>query len=197
MRERIVRAAIEAANSVRGLPYPPRLKTPIRFVRTATEADGVESKAHYENAANMAYKAALNDGRYAVEWTIGYSGEPAAEASILRCILGNPFRAVTISPSWQLWNEKTISRIAEAIYDERAFDRMPILADALEEAGCTNADILNHCRQPDEHVRGCWVVDLLLGKGRGHASCISASSRFSLKNSWYGRSGISSKSHRR
>ena len=55
-------------------------------------------------------------------------------------------------------------KFAQAIYDDRDFDRLPILADALEEAGCTNADILAHCRQPGEHVRGCWVVDLLLGK---------------------------------
>jgi hypothetical protein len=50
------------------------------------------------------------------------------------------------------------------IYDERAFNRMPILADALEEAGCTNKDILDHCRSGGEHVRGCWAVDLILGK---------------------------------
>ncbi len=49
--------------------------------------------------------------------------------------------------------------------DHRAFDRLPILADALEEAGCRDADILGHCREPGEHVRGCWVVDLVLGKG--------------------------------
>ena len=51
------------------------------------------------------------------------------------------------------------------MYESRNFARMPTLADALEEAGCTNADILAHCRQPGEHVRGCWVLDLLLGKG--------------------------------
>jgi hypothetical protein len=83
---------------------------------------------------------------------------------ILRDIFGNPFRPITINPAWLSWNEGTIPKIAQAIYDERAFDRMPILADALEEAGCTNADILSHCRQPGEHVRGCWVVDLILGK---------------------------------
>jgi hypothetical protein len=55
-------------------------------------------------------------------------------------------------------------KIARAIYDGRAFERMPILADALEDAGCGDADILRHCREPGEHVRGCWVVDLLLGK---------------------------------
>jgi hypothetical protein len=55
-------------------------------------------------------------------------------------------------------------KITQGIYNDRAFDRLPILADALEDAGCDNADILNHCRQPGEHVRGCWVVDLILGK---------------------------------
>jgi hypothetical protein len=62
------------------------------------------------------------------------------------------------------WLTLTVRQLAQAIYDDRAFDRLPILADALEDAGCDNADILNHCRQPGEHVRGCWVVDLLLGK---------------------------------
>ena len=54
--------------------------------------------------------------------------------------------------------------MAQLIYDDRAFDRLPLLADALEDAGCTDADILAHCRNGGEHVRGCWVVDLLLGK---------------------------------
>jgi hypothetical protein len=71
---------------------------------------------------------------------------------------------VTITPAWAAWNDGTIPKLAQAIYEERAFDRLPILADALEEAGCDNADILAHCRQPGPHVRGCWVVDLLVGK---------------------------------
>jgi hypothetical protein len=54
--------------------------------------------------------------------------------------------------------------MARRIYDERAFHDLPILADALEEAGCTDAEILAHCRSSGEHVRGCWVVDLVLGK---------------------------------
>ena len=62
------------------------------------------------------------------------------------------------------WLTATVRSIAAAIDRDRAFDRLPILADALEEAGCTNADVLLHCRQPGEHVRGCWVVDLVLGK---------------------------------
>ena len=90
--------------------------------------------------------------------------ERREQAGISRDVFGNPFLSVTINPAWLGWNDSTVQKIAQAIYDERAFDRLPILADALEEAGCTNADILGHCRQPGEHVRGCWVVDLLLGK---------------------------------
>jgi len=81
---------------------------------------------------------------------------------LLRDIFGNPFRPVTVDPAWQT---ATVVALAEAIYADRAFDRLPILADALEEAGCLNGDLLNHCRQPGEHVRGCWAVDLLLSKG--------------------------------
>ncbi|MBL8798455.1 MAG: hypothetical protein JNM56_31460 [Planctomycetia bacterium] len=80
---------------------------------------------------------------------------------LLRDIFGNPFRPVAVEPTWLT---STVASLAQAIYDERAFDRLPILADALEDAGCDNADILNHCRQPGEHVRGCWCVDLVLGK---------------------------------
>ncbi len=58
----------------------------------------------------------------------------------------------------------TVAALAQTIYADRAFDRLPILADALEEAGCDNADILTHCRGDGPHVRGCWVVDLILGK---------------------------------
>ena len=82
----------------------------------------------------------------------------------LREIFGNPFRWTLIDPGWLAWNDGTVPKLAHAIYDERAFDRMPILADALEDAGCNDADILRHCREPGEHVRGCWVIDLLLGK---------------------------------
>jgi hypothetical protein len=83
---------------------------------------------------------------------------------VFRCVIGNPFRPAQFDCAWLAWNGGTIPKIAQAIYDDRAFDRMPILADALEEAGCTNADMLDHCRSGGEHVRGCWVVDLLLRK---------------------------------
>jgi hypothetical protein len=84
-----------------------------------------------------------------------------AQCSILRDIFGDPFRPVPVDPSWRSGN---VVSLAEAIYADRAFDRLPILADALEDAGCDQADILEHCRGPGPHVRGCWVVDLILGK---------------------------------
>ena len=82
----------------------------------------------------------------------------------MRDIFGNPFRSASVNPLWLTWNDGTIPNLARALYDDRAFDRLPILGDALEDAGCVNADILAHCRSGGEHVRGCWVVDLLLGK---------------------------------
>jgi hypothetical protein len=102
----------------------------------------------------------------AAELMVEAAGVDGAGAScgLLRDVFGNPFRPATVDPSWLAWNDGTVIKMAQAIYDDRAFDRLPILADALEDAGCTNEDILTHCRQPGEHVRGCWVVDLLLGK---------------------------------
>jgi hypothetical protein len=98
-------------------------------------------------------------------WDQAWRGETAAVhgqlASLMRCVYGNPFRPVTLDPSWLT---ATVTCLAQAIYADRAFDRLPILADALEDAGCTNQDILAHCRSGGEHVRGCWVVDLLLAK---------------------------------
>ncbi len=87
--------------------------------------------------------------------------ELSAICDLLRDIFGNPFRPVVLNPSWLT---STVQLLARGIYDERAFDRMPILADALQDAGCDD-DILNHCRDEKQvHVRGCWVVDLVLGK---------------------------------
>ncbi len=82
-------------------------------------------------------------------------------SDLLRCIFGNPFRPVTADPTWLT---STVVALARGIYDDRAFDRLPILADALQDAGCDNADVLNHCRGAGPHARGCWVVDLVLGK---------------------------------
>jgi hypothetical protein len=85
----------------------------------------------------------------------------AAQVGIVRDIFGNPFRPVPIDPRWRTAD---VLGLAGGIYEERAFDRMPLLADALMDAGCDSDDILAHCRSGGPHVRGCWVVDLVLGK---------------------------------
>jgi hypothetical protein len=87
----------------------------------------------------------------------------AAGASLLRDIF-NPFRSVTIDPVWLTWNDGTVVKMAQTIYDDRRFEDLPIWADALMKAGCQNEDILSHCRNGGPHVRGCWAVDLILGK---------------------------------
>jgi hypothetical protein len=88
----------------------------------------------------------------------------AGACELIRDIAGNPFRLTSVPRLALAWCDWTPLKIAQVIYDDRAFDRLPLLADALEDAGCTDADILSHCRTPGDHVRGCWVVDLLLGK---------------------------------
>jgi hypothetical protein len=87
---------------------------------------------------------------------------------ILRCIFGNPFHPATLDPAWLT---PILTDLATVAYNERAMPsgeldtaRLAVLADALEEVGCTNADILNHLRSLGPHVRGCWAVDLLTGR---------------------------------
>lgn len=114
--------------------------------------------------------------------------EKKSRADLLRCIIGNPFNPFafgchicltvvdaeieecpscgTSLPNWQFMtaNDGLIIKLVQAMYDDNAFDRLPILADALEEVGMTNAAIMEHCRGPGPHARGCCVVDFLLGK---------------------------------
>jgi hypothetical protein len=87
--------------------------------------------------------------------------ELAAQAELMRDIFGNPFREVVFDPAWCT---SDVLAMAQAMYSNRDFSAMPILADALQDAGCDEEDILSHCREDREHVRGCWVVDLVLGK---------------------------------
>ena len=96
------------------------------------------------------------------EFLAGQAVEERHLTGILRELFGNPFRPVAFSPEWQT---STVLALARQMYDTRDFAPMPILADALQDAGCDHDDILTHCRDPHgTHVRGCWVVDLVLGK---------------------------------
>jgi hypothetical protein len=87
--------------------------------------------------------------------------ERPLRVTIVRDIFGNPFRPVTLDPAWLT---STAVAVAKGMYESRDFSPMPILADALQDAGCTSEDVLSHCRGGGLHVRGCWVVDLVLGK---------------------------------
>ncbi len=143
----------------------------------ATPADGLEHNfgfldLFHESAGTLAWAAhaatdpdgwgaAAGSVRQLADATWG-DGDAGWAAACLRDVLGNPFRPVTADPTW--FSPTGVS-LADAIYADRAFDRLPVLADALEEAGCDNADVLSHCRGDGGHVRGCWVIDLLLGKG--------------------------------
>lgn len=118
----------------------------------ATEQDGV----------------ALHAVGYAIDKSLSESDLPHVisqtgrqQAILLREFVGNPFRPVSFSPDWRT---STVVALAAQMYESRDFSTMPILVDALQDAGCDNEDILNHCRQPGVHVRGCWVVDAVLDK---------------------------------
>jgi hypothetical protein len=106
----------------------------------------------------------LDEGERDPAWL----AERKAHAALVRDIFGNPFRPVTPDPIGQTGQ---VVALAQATYEDRTlpagtFDptRLAVLADAVEEAGCTNPDLLGHLRGPGPHVRGCWAVDLLLGK---------------------------------
>jgi hypothetical protein len=87
----------------------------------------------------------------------------AAQCDLLRCLFGNPFRPVPLQPEWLERNGGAAHHLAQVIDSEQRFAELPVLADALEEAGCALTDVLSHCRQ-GVHARGCWVLDLLLGR---------------------------------
>jgi hypothetical protein len=85
-------------------------------------------------------------------------------ANYLRDLFGNPFRPSTLDPGWLTWQGGVIRRLAETIYQDGAFHEMSVLGDALEEAGCQCPEILSHCRQGEGHIRGCWLLDMILNR---------------------------------
>ena len=104
-----------------------------------------------------------HDGRWrdTLTGTTAEKAEQAAQAELLRDIFGDPFKPATCDPSWRT---STVVSLARTIYDARSFELLPVLADALMDAGCGNDEVLEHCRGPNIHVRGCWLIDLLLNR---------------------------------
>ncbi|HEY7428982.1 MAG TPA: hypothetical protein VH682_32425 [Gemmataceae bacterium] len=123
-----------------------------------------QTAAAYDTARSAAYAMATE----AAIWAYMEAGFAEISAisrrAILHDIFCNPFRPITLDSSWLTWHDGLLVSMARQMYDSRDFSDMPILADALEESGCQDQDILGHCRSGGEHVRGCWVVDLVLGK---------------------------------
>jgi hypothetical protein len=102
---------------------------------------------------------------YSVEVMLGANAtRRPLQCDLLHDLFGNPFRPVSADPAWLRWNDGTVRKMAQALYEERAFERLPLLADALEDAGCTEDALLSHLRGPGPHVRGCWALDLLRGE---------------------------------
>ena len=149
-----------------------RVRAPL--IRTTeailAEIEAVETDQHHELPQNYFptyrdyWQAALRTREVHETW--GKSRQPelcvsaAEQADLLRELFGNPFRPVVFDPAWRT---DTAVILAKQMYDAREFFAMPILADALQDAGCENEHVLNHCREPGAHVRGCWVCDLVLG----------------------------------
>ena len=131
-----------------------------RFVEGAISREELNLTYQAENGgSNAPARFTIENAHYSIA-----TSKPARKDAcrLLREIFGNPFRPVAFDLAWRTSDAMLL---AKGIYEERAFDRMPILADALQDAGCTSDDILNHLRDPHAtHVRGCWALDLVLGK---------------------------------
>jgi hypothetical protein len=161
------KSAQQASQTRAVIPWPTAPKWERRAASAVYYAAAADAWEAAEQARDLATEALLwRAGGYdATEWQEVGKAERLAQADLLRDLFGPlPFRSVPVNPAWLAWDGGTVTKLAAAVYDERAFDRLPILADALEEAGCADEVILSHLRGPGPHVRGCWAVDLLLGK---------------------------------
>jgi hypothetical protein len=120
-----------------------------------TVASSVEDAA--EMAARVVARAATGNPRARPD-----AAEKRAQAKLLREVIGNPHRPTVLRADWLNWNDGLALRLAWLIDEKEEFDQMPVLADALEEAGCTDQEVLAHCRSGERHGPGCWVLDVIL-----------------------------------
>lgn len=130
---------------------------------TSTRASGPIVNV-FEKAAEAPAKRAAQKTHKADTYVAIQAESMIEQAELVREVVGNPFREPWMSQGLLGWEGGLLAHLANGIYQERAFDRMPYLGDALEEAGCDDREVLDHCRAGGPHVRGCWVIDQLLGK---------------------------------
>ncbi|WP_232069664.1 hypothetical protein [Gemmata massiliana] len=139
----------------------------IDHVRATSLSAAIATHVAWSAAANGFYNGMLAQTRdvLAFRMMLDAKGNQILTGEMchaLRDIFGNPFRSVRFSPEWRT---NTALALAEQIYAARDFSAMPVFADALQDAGCDNDDILNHCRSANQvHARGCWVVDLVMSR---------------------------------
>jgi hypothetical protein len=147
-----------------------RLFHPDQVLRSAATA-AAHAAVPYRLALEEVYESG-GDGPQPLNarWSAAYQAERAAQATLLREVFGAPLPdAPAPAEAWRAWDGGTVPRLAAHVYAARDFDALPVLADALEDAGCTDAAVLGHCRGAGPHARGCWVLDLVLGNRRGAA----------------------------
>jgi hypothetical protein len=126
---------------------------------------GEAAMSAVKSAASVACEAAAYGAATSTDKDVARVVERKAQAGLLRCVIGPRILPVN-GPTWLNWNGGAVVNLAATIYEARDFDRLPLLADALEDAGCGEAEMLGHLREPGPHVRGCWAVDLILSKDR-------------------------------
>jgi hypothetical protein len=149
--------------AIKGLPTPRRDYGALHKTAPQDAARSCTSRKEKFLLASLAQVNALT----AMAWQNGphdprtASESASVQAEVVRDIFGNPFRPVNFDPGWRTAD---VLGLANGIYEDRAFDRLPLLADALMDAGCDDDQVIGHCRSPGPHSRGCWVVDLVLGK---------------------------------
>ena len=175
LKERVSprKARLFAVACVRNAPTPPTHPWELRAVEVGERfaddrATNEELRAAEDAACGQAgssFWAAASDSWWDAVEAARFSGDTPKllrlQCDLVRCVFGNPFRPVVPDP---VWLTSDVVLLASGVYEEKAFDRLPILADALQDAGCDNHDVLQHCRGVGPHTRGCWVVDLVLGK---------------------------------
>jgi hypothetical protein len=162
-----VRKIVEVAEQIaNGMASRKRLRKLIASLKdTSAEQAAADWACGLHAAIRVAGVWTETAAIYRTDWVNRLDKRSPALCGLFRDIFGPLlFRPVVVDSSWLEWNNCTVVNLAQDIYIERTFDLFPLLADALEEAGCLDLDILAHCRQPGVHVRGCWVVDRLLAK---------------------------------
>jgi hypothetical protein len=152
------REAIAAAELLRAVGVSPhdaagRGLTPADIRRVTRALNEVENRLARHTEGSGRTFVSFDDAKLKVR---------RETVAILRDVMGIPSRPAAIEPRWRTWNGGVVVDLAKAVSAEAAWDRMPILADALQEAGCLDQDMLNHCRSRCVHVRGCWVIDAIL-----------------------------------